>query len=101
MNCYYCKQSTYFTKDKWYSCKKCRVLFGTQFFTEGLHIKWERKIGHLWCALNIYPKKNKTYLSIFNENTGDYANEEIIIDQIVVVNKKNIVKKIKTILTFQ
>jgi hypothetical protein len=76
---------------------------------EGLHIKWERDIGHLSIALNLYPELNRTILSVYDvEHPCDPDTSlggkltEIVLDHCMTgVNKDNCVDKIKLLLVWR
>lgn len=98
MNCYYCSDMCYYLCG-WHQCILCNVLFDINN-QNTLHIKWERDIGNVKWALNIYPSLYKTVLSgYFPDKPHHY--DEIIINEILSVNKDNIIQKIKTVLLFQ
>lgn len=97
--CYYCKGSLDKDDDEWIICNECNVRYFSSL--EGsLHIKWIVDIGTAKWALNIFPDKNITYLSGYFPDKEDFY-DEILINQTVIVNKDNVINKIKTILTFQ
>lgn len=101
MNCWYCQGPVLFnTIEGVNECDACVVQYHTSETRGDLHIKWCRDIGTAKWALNIYPARNITYLSGYFPDKEHFY-DEITINQILVVNKDNVIQKIKTILTFQ
>lgn len=106
MKCLSCNTELGKPLQSWMKCERCEVIY-LQYDCDPQyhHIKWERTIGDMEWALNIYPNQNYSVL-VGNERKseepwmdGDFT--EIKIDYAITdVSPKNIINKIKTIITF-
>ena len=105
--CPYCLKPI-FWDGKWTECKMCNVSF-IQDGGRGLHIKWERDIGHLSVALNLFPDINRTILSVYDDqypvdDTSQLGGKltELKLDHCMDgVTNENCIDKIKLLLVWQ
>lgn len=104
--CPFCKEVLE-EDDRWLVCNTCGVDFVYSALT-GLHIKFDRTVGHWEWALNLYPDDNRTVLTAFHSlqpgedwhDNDSYSRIEIAYCM-TNITPNNVIDKIKLIMVWQ